>query len=61
MQAAQRTSTFMVRYECGQCPMVATVVHTIAGVRAWGDHMDTHDDPGGFSQWFWEVMSLPFD
>ncbi len=53
--------TDMRRYECQQCPMVATMVDTIAGRGAWSDHMVTHASVTGFRTWTWTVEELPFD
>ncbi len=53
-------STRMIRYECQQCDMVATVVDSEAARRAWRDHMLTHDRYLHFRSWTWEVLELPY-
>lgn len=50
----------MIRFECDQCDLVATIVETRPGIEAWHDHMSRHDDPSGFHSWVWRVYELPF-
>ncbi len=52
-------STQMIRFECQQCEMSATMVDTEAARRAWRDHMLTHDRFLSFRSWAWEVVELP--
>lgn len=48
----------MIRYECAQCEMSATVVDTWAGRQGWYDHMEIHLDPQGYRAWTWQIVPL---
>lgn len=48
----------MIRYECGVCDMVATIVDNGPGRLAWHDHMANHADPSLFRSWTWGVIPL---
>lgn len=53
--------THLVRFECGNCEMVATVIDTHTGRRAWADHMDTHSWSTNYRCWTWSVIELPLE
>ena len=50
--------TSMVRYECLECDMTATVVHTAAARSAWTDHMLTHARMLRYRTWAWTVIPI---
>lgn len=50
----------MVHHQCEVCAITATMVVTEASVRAWTDHMDTHEPGSLYSTWTWEVFPLDF-
>lgn len=60
---APKYVTQMIHYQCGVCPMTATVVDNPAGTLAWHDHMINHARMLNFRSWTWvvEQMDLGID
>jgi len=54
-------TTDMRHMLCRACGMSATIVVTDTGLRAWDDHMETHEDPTDFEIWTWGAVRLPFE
>lgn len=61
MATGRETESVMMHLECNRCGMMATIVQTEAGERAWHDHMLTHDNVADFRVWIWTVVELPLD
>ncbi len=61
MGSSQSRETAMVRYECGQCDMTATMVDNDRSESAWRDHMMSHVEELDWRTWRWTVRTLPFD